>query len=131
MEVMISYPVIDCFSESLFRDHIRRVLQIKTLYLCFGSQENVFSCDALRGHFSLRAFASVPSIHQGSTAWQIHSECTNSLNFANLHQMDAGPQKSKRVQQRSNSRWRFLFKELPLLCCEAEVMMHVVACDAT
>ncbi len=24
---MISYPVIDCFSDSLFRDHIRRVLQ--------------------------------------------------------------------------------------------------------
>ena len=28
IEVMISYPVIDCFSDSLFRDHIRRVLQI-------------------------------------------------------------------------------------------------------
>jgi hypothetical protein len=46
MEFMISCPVIDCFSESLFRDHIRRVLQIKTLYLCIGSQENVFSCEA-------------------------------------------------------------------------------------
>ena len=28
IEVMISYPVIDCFSDSLFRDHIRRVLKI-------------------------------------------------------------------------------------------------------
>ena len=28
IEDMISYPVIDCFSDSLFRDHIRRVLQI-------------------------------------------------------------------------------------------------------
>lgn len=30
IKIMISYPVIDCFSESLFRDHILRLLKIET-----------------------------------------------------------------------------------------------------